>query len=65
MYRQSKLAARVAMEDAKKKDDRQADRFHGKSRTQKGTTAEILRNPNRLIKTLKKSTDEQTNRQQI
>jgi hypothetical protein len=48
-----------------KKDDRQADRFHGKSGTQKGTTTEILRNPNLLIKTPKKSTDEQTSRQQI
>jgi hypothetical protein len=48
-----------------KKDDRQADRFHGKSGTQKGTTMEILRNPNLSIKTPKKSTDEQTSRQQI
>jgi hypothetical protein len=49
----------------KKKDDRQADRFHGKSRTRKGTTTEILRNPNLSIKTPKKLTDEQTSRQQI
>jgi hypothetical protein len=49
----------------KKKDDRQADRFHGKSGTQKGTIMEILRNPNLLIKTPKKSSDEQTSRQQI
>jgi hypothetical protein len=49
----------------KKKDDRQANRFHGKSRTQKGTTTEIPRNPNLLIKTPKKLTDEQTSRQQI
>jgi hypothetical protein len=87
MYRQSKLAAGVAMEDAlkddgvedaslqaswrdkaeilPKKDDRQADSFHGKSGTQKGTTTEILRNPNLSMKTPKKSTDEQTSRQQI
>jgi hypothetical protein len=44
---------------------RQADRFHGKSGTQKGTTTEILRNSNLSIKTPKKSTDEQTSRQQI
>ncbi len=31
----------------------------------KGTTTEILRNPNLSIKTPKKSTDEQTSRQQI
>jgi hypothetical protein len=49
----------------KKKDDRQADRFHGKSGTQKGTTMEILRNQNLLIKTPKKLTDEQSSRQQI
>jgi hypothetical protein len=49
----------------KKKDDRQADRLYGKSGTQKCTTTEILRNPNLSIKTPKKSTDEQTSRQQI
>jgi hypothetical protein len=49
----------------KKKDDRQVDRFHVKSGTQKGTTTEILRNPNLSIKTPKKLTDEQTSRQQI
>jgi hypothetical protein len=49
----------------KKKDDRQADRFHGKSGTQKGTTMEILRNPNLSIKIPQKMTDEQTSRQQI
>jgi hypothetical protein len=60
MYRQSKSAVGVAMEDAleddgvedaslhaswrdkaeipPKKNNRQADRFHGKSITQKGTT---------------------------
>ncbi len=48
-----------------KKGDRQADKFHGKSGTQKGTTMEILRNTNLLIKTPNKSTDEQTSRQQI
>jgi hypothetical protein len=76
MYRQSKLVAGVATEDAleddgvedaslhaswrdkaeipqKKIDNRQADRFHGKSGTQEGTTTEILRNPNLLIKTPK------------
>jgi hypothetical protein len=31
----------------------------------KGTTTEILRNPNLSIQTSKKSTDEQTSRQQI
>ncbi len=49
----------------KRKNNRQADKFHGKSGTQKGTTTEILRNPNLSIKTPKKLTDEQTSRQQI
>ncbi len=49
----------------KKEDDRQADRFHGKSGIQKGTTTEIPRKSNLLIRTPKKSTDEQTSRQQI
>jgi hypothetical protein len=48
-----------------KKDNREGDRFHGKSGTQKDTTTEILRNPNLLIKSPKKLTDEQTSRQQI
>jgi hypothetical protein len=37
--------------------------FHGKSRTQKGTITEILRNPNQLIITSKKLTNEQAYKQ--
>jgi hypothetical protein len=53
------------MEDKKKKTtDKQTDFMVNPGR-KKGTTSEIMRNPNLLIKTPKKLTDEQTSRQEI
>jgi hypothetical protein len=45
--------------------DRQADRFDGKLGTQKAQKYFFLRIPNLLTETPKKTTDKQTDRQQI
>jgi hypothetical protein len=65
MHPSMHLGERDKAEIPQKKDDRQVDRFHGKSGTQQSTTTKIQRNLNLSIKTPKKMTDEHTSRQQI
>ncbi len=65
MFETHRYHHRAEIPPKKKTDDRQADRFHVNPGHKKAQQREILRNPNLLIKTPKKMTDEQTSRQQI